>query len=101
MEKLIQKLKLIISQENSKTLDQLGTNILYVTVLGNKEEQNMYENIPIITEIGNLASDLEIKNGDEKCMKKYWNRIKKIVETLENDENIKPDEEVISSKFEE
>jgi hypothetical protein len=101
MEKLIKKLKQIIASEKSSPLDQLGTNILYVTVLGNEEEQNIYENDPLITEIGNLASDLEIKNGDDKYMKKSWERIKEIINALDEGKYIEPGVETIASKFEE
>lgn len=80
---LAEKLNSIIALEDSTSIEVLGSYIVG-ELLGDYD--NIYtelnETKPAVQRIGDLASDLEISNGNTNELQEMWNELKKLVETI-------------------
>ena len=96
---LLTEIKKIIAQEKETTMDVLASRLVDLILNPYNGYEELCENNPLITEIGNRASDLEIRNGTEDELRADWQRIKEIVDAMENNIDISPNEDTIASKF--
>jgi len=83
LQNLIKELDTVIALEKSEPLTTLGSYILGVLL---RDPRGLSETNPIIEQISDRASDLEIKNGSESDLKADWEYVKNLVEKLRRSE---------------
>ena len=83
IQEIIREFDAVIALETSEPLTTLGSYILGVIL---RDPQHLYETNPIIEQISDLASRLEIKDGDDLQLKADWEYLKRLVKRLKNSE---------------
>jgi hypothetical protein len=77
-----ERLKEIISLEGQKPINVLASYILGATLL---DDADLYSDHPIIQRIGDLASDIEIRNSGSEWTQTNWTELKTLVNQLGKD----------------
>lgn len=83
LEKLTAKLHEILQNEGKEPIDVIASYIVgeligdYDGIYAELDETN-----PTVQRIGDLASDLEISNGNDEELAAMWDELKKLIDTL-------------------
>lgn len=77
------KLSEVIAQEGMTEVDVLASHIVG-ELLGDYDGvyAELNETNPTVQRIGDLASDLEISNGNDEEIAAMWDELKKLIDTL-------------------
>jgi hypothetical protein len=74
----------ILALENAEPIEKLaGYIVADIIVDAEGRFEGLYDTNPIIQEIGDLASDVEISNGTPRQLEGMWSRIKALKEDLQ------------------
>lgn len=83
LEKLTAKLHEILQNEGKEPIDVIASYIVG-ELIGDYDDiyTELDETNPTVQRIGDLASDLEISNGNDEELAAMWDELKKLIDTL-------------------